>query len=81
MFGFSTHKPLRNMLDKHVKISSLQHITPHGLRHSFATRIFDKGYDIKEVQMHLEHKSMDTTMRYYIHFTNSKSEKDRNDLL
>lgn len=79
--GHMSRHALRNMLDKHVKISGLQHITPHGLRHSFATRMFDKGYDIKEVQMHLGHKSMDTTMRYYIHFTNSKSEKDRNDLL
>jgi len=65
---------LRRIINKHLELANLSHLTPHGLRHSFATRMFDKGYDLKEVQNHLGHTSMNTTMQYYIHHT----QKDRN---
>lgn len=76
----SRHK-IRDIVNKHLELAGLQHITLHGLRHSFATRMFDKGYDVKEVQEHLGHTSMDTTMKYYIHYTQSKKNKDLEDLL
>ncbi len=76
----SRHK-IRDIVNKHLEIAGLNHITLHGLRHSFATRMFDKGYDVKEVQEHLGHSSMDTTMKYYIHYTRSKNKKDLEDLL
>lgn len=76
----SRHK-IRDIVNKHLEMSGLQHITLHGLRHSFATRMFDKGYDVKEVQEHLGHTSMETTMKYYIHYTNTKKKKDLEDLL
>ena len=74
------HK-VRLLLNKHLELANLPHITIHGLRHSFATRMFDKGYDVKEVQKHLGHSTMGTTMQYYIHYTQSKAKKDLNDLL
>lgn len=76
----SRHK-IRGIVDKHLSLAGVKHITLHGLRHSFATRMFDKGYDVKEVQEHLGHTSMETTMKYYIHYTNSKKSKDLKDLL
>lgn len=76
----SRHK-IRDIVNKHLALAGLQHITLHGLRHSFATRMFDKGYDVKEVQEHLGHTSMETTMKYYIHYTHSKNKKDLEDLL
>ena len=72
---------IRRIVDKHLKLADLPHITIHGLRHSFATRMFDNGYDIREVQKQLGHSNMETTMKYYIHYTNSKRKKDFNDLL
>lgn len=72
---------IRDMINEHIEIAGLSHLTPHGLRHSFATRMFDKGYDIKEVQMQLGHSSMETTMKYYIHYTKSKQKKNLDDLL
>lgn len=72
---------IRRIVDAHLKLANVEHITLHGLRHSFATRMFDKGYDIKEVQEHLGHSSMDTTMKFYIHYTNTKKDKDLDDLL
>lgn len=79
--GCVSRRKIRDIVNKHLASAGLQHITLHGLRHSFATRMFDKGYDIKEVQEHLGHSSMDTTMKYYIHYTKSKEKKNMEDLL
>lgn len=43
-------------------------ITPHTLRHTFATRCFESGMDIKQVQHLLGHATPDVTLRIYTHF-------------
>lgn len=64
----------RRIIVKHCKMAGIEKITPHGLRHSMATRMFDKGYDVKTVQEQLGHATMNTTMTYYIHHTKGKGE-------
>lgn len=64
----------RRIIDKHCELAGIGKITPHGLRHSMATRMFDKGYDVKTVQEQLGHATMNTTMTYYIHHTKGKGE-------
>lgn len=63
------------MLQKEGVIGKDVHLSAHTLRHIYATRLLDKGVELRYVQAFLGHASITTTQRY-THIVDSKLEDE-----
>lgn len=76
--GKYTKKSVQKVLDLLGKKAGIK-LTPHMLRHSFATHLLESGTDIRHIQKLLGHSDVSTT-QIYTHVTNSELQNIKNPL-
>lgn len=79
IFLSTTGKPLspdtaRGVMHKLCQDAQIPLLSPHGLRHTFASIMISRGMDITQVSRHLGHKDIQITLKYYRHLFEAEKE-------
>ncbi len=61
----SSYKSMWKLIERELPDT---HVTAHILRHTYITRLFEAGLDIKEIQYLAGHSTVDMTLKVYTHY-------------
>ncbi len=60
-----TTRSVQRIVDKYIETSAMRRkVSPHSLRHSFASHLLSRGADLRAIQEFLGHESLATTQKY-----------------
>lgn len=72
---FVNPQKVGQIMEKYCQRAGVKIITPHGLRHTHCSILFESGATLKDVQDRLGHSDIKTTMNIYAHVTEQKKEE------
>lgn len=64
---FIEPRTLENIFKRYLKECQMEEINYHALRHTFATRCVERGFDVKTLSEILGHASVNITLNRYVH--------------
>ena len=64
---FIEPRTLQNRFRNYVEASGIEHANYHALRHTFATRCVELGFEIKSLSEILGHSNVNITLNRYVH--------------
>lgn len=63
------------IMEKIIARNRLKYVSPHGLRHSHCSLLFEAGASVKEVHTRLGHRDIKNTLEIYTHATQDKQKE------
>ena len=72
---------MQNRFQRYVRESGIKEVNYHALRHTFATRCVEVGFEIKSLSEILGHANVNITLNRYVHSSFDLKSQNMNKLV
>ena len=78
---FIEPRTLEYTLKRYLQDCKMEHVNYHALRHTFATRCMEEGFDVKSLSEILGHSNVNITLNRYVHSSMEQKRKNMGKIL